>query len=391
MQKSVILNGAGLAVARDIASRQTKPAMNWKSVEFRDGFTGERGGLGILRNGRDTAATMVLMKYGVHGEGHGHFDKLNLTFFDSGREVLPDYGFSRWINIEPKFGGRYLPENDSYAMQTVAHNTVVVDQKSQNLAKEDSAEARWGKRNFFDASNPAIQVMSARANDHYPGVAMQRTAVLIRDARLEFPVLVDLYRLASRTTHSYDYVLHHRGQLIATNVRYEADSAVRRPLGNAFGYQHIWREAHGKTDSIFRMTFLDGRRYYSILSASTAGSEIIFGRIGAHDPNFALTSEPLVIKRVTGSDHLFATVVEPHGFFSEAHERSLEARGRITDVRILFDGAEGSVVEVTGAKGIRWTIMIVNTTGPARHSVRAGSETFEWNGNFSVRGVQAVR
>jgi hypothetical protein len=82
------------------------------------------------------------MKYGVHGEGHGHFDKLHFIFFDSGREVVPDYGFSRWINIEPKFGGRYLPENDSYAMQTIAHNTVVVDQTSQNSAKESSSTNR---------------------------------------------------------------------------------------------------------------------------------------------------------------------------------------------------------------------------------------------------------
>jgi len=88
---------------------------------------------------------MLLMKYGVHGQGHGHFDKLHFTLFDGGREVVPDYGFARWINIEPKFGGRYLPENDSYAMQTIAHNTVVVDQKSQNDAKEKAADLVAGK------------------------------------------------------------------------------------------------------------------------------------------------------------------------------------------------------------------------------------------------------
>ena len=118
---------------------------------------------------------MLLMKYGVHGQGHGHFDKLHFVFFDGGNEVVPDYGFSRWINIEPKFGGRYLPENDTYAMQTVAHNTVVVDQRTQNDANEARDEAVWPERHFFDATNPAVQAMSAKTDKHYAGVAEQRT------------------------------------------------------------------------------------------------------------------------------------------------------------------------------------------------------------------------
>ena len=137
--------------------------MNLGSVEYTDGPDGNEGGLGILRSGQGKDQTMLLMKYGVHGGGHGHFDLLHFVLFDDGREVIPDYGFSRWINIEPKFGGRYLPENDTYASQTIAHNTLVVDEKSQSNAKEDAAEAVSGERHFFDASNPNVQVISAQA------------------------------------------------------------------------------------------------------------------------------------------------------------------------------------------------------------------------------------
>jgi hypothetical protein len=101
IQNAVILNAAGLRVARDLAAQRTPPAMSFGSVEFTDGHDGQRGGLGILRTGTGRDASMLLMKYGVHGQGHGHFDKLHFTFFDGGREVVPDYGFSRWINIEP--------------------------------------------------------------------------------------------------------------------------------------------------------------------------------------------------------------------------------------------------------------------------------------------------
>jgi oligo-alginate lyase len=142
IQNKVILNGAGLAVARDMGAAATPPRMSWGSVEFTDGPDGKRGGLGILRSGKGREASMLLMKYGVHGEGHGHFDKLHFIFFDGGREVVPDYGFSRWINIEPKFGGRYLPENDSYAMQSIAHNTVGLVRNA-----EYRAQHRCGRRN----------------------------------------------------------------------------------------------------------------------------------------------------------------------------------------------------------------------------------------------------
>ena len=152
MQQEVVLSGAGLRVARDLAARATAPKASWPSVEFTDGPDGTQGGLGILRSGAGGDATMVLMKYGVHGQGHGHFDKLHFIFFDGGNEVVPDYGFSRWINIEPKYGGRYLPENDSYAKQTIAHNTVVVDEASQTNGNYAADEKKAAQRHYFDAS-----------------------------------------------------------------------------------------------------------------------------------------------------------------------------------------------------------------------------------------------
>jgi hypothetical protein len=210
IQGSVILHGGGLKVARDLALRSTPPKAAWPSVEFVDGPDGTQGGLGILRSGAGADATMLLMKYGVHGQGHGHFDKLHFMLFDGGNEVVPDYGFARWINIEPKYGGRYLPENDSYAKQTIAHNTVVVDETTQSGGNYQADEKKSAQRHFFDASNPAIQVMSARADGYYDGVGMQRTMLLIRDARLDHPVVVDLYRLSSSAIHTYDYPIHFR-------------------------------------------------------------------------------------------------------------------------------------------------------------------------------------
>ncbi|HEV8215297.1 MAG TPA: alginate lyase family protein, partial [Gemmatimonadaceae bacterium] len=241
IQGSVILNGGGVNVARDLARSNTAKA-KWPSVEFSDGPDGKEGGLGILRTGEGRDATMLLMKYGVHGQGHGHFDKLHFIFFDGGEEVIPDYGFARWINIEPKFGGRYLPENDSYAKQTIAHNTVVVDGATQSGGNYPADEKKSAQRHFFDAHDPRAQVMSAKADGYYDGVGMQRTMFLLRDARLSYPVVVDVYRLSSAAQHTYDYPLHFRGPLIATNVKYQAHTGEQRALGAKAGYQHIWNE-----------------------------------------------------------------------------------------------------------------------------------------------------
>ena len=390
IQNEVILNGAGLAVARDLAARKDTPKMSWSSVEFTDGPDGKRGGLGILRSGKGRDASMLLMKYGVHGEGHGHFDKLHFIFFDGGREVVPDYGFSRWINIEPKFGGRYLPENDSYAMQTIAHNTVVVDETTQNKGKESDAEEVWGERHFFDASNPSVQVMSARADKHNPGVGMERTMFLIDDARLSRPAVVDLFRLTSNDDHTYDYPVHFRGQLIATNVKYDSNDKEQEPLGRNYGYQHIWRQANGSSDSSVAMTWLDGNRYYTVTTTTGGKSDVIFGRTGASDPNFNLISEPVMIVRRKARDQLFASVIEPHGYFSEAEERSLNARGVIQRVTILGDSEDGSIVKVDGANGLSWMVMVANgaASSTARHSVTAGGRTYQWTGNYKVEGVK---
>jgi hypothetical protein len=391
LQGEVVLNGSGLKVARDMATPRSTPRVEWPSVEFTDGPEGTSGGLGILRSGSGRDATMLLMKYGVHGQGHGHFDKLHFVFFDGGNEVVPDYGFARWINIEPKFGGRYLPENDSYAKQTIAHNTVVVDQQSQSNGVYKVDEAKHGERHFFDASNPNVQVMSARADGFYDGVGMERTMFLLRDARLEHPVVVDLYRIRSSKEHRYDLPLHYRGQLISTSVRYMPATEAQAALGKQAGYQHIWDEAAGTSnDSTVRLTWLTGNRYYSAMTAGGGVTFVVFGRIGAGDPNFNLIPEPMMIVSRESADQLFATVIEPHGYFSEKEERSVDARGKLQQVRVIATTADASVVEVTGANGLQWTIMV--NDGPAsatqHHTVTAGGQTYEWTGNYSVEGLR---
>ncbi|GAB4335588.1 MAG: hypothetical protein Kow0037_15690 [Calditrichia bacterium] len=388
-QDQVILNESGLAIAKALEGLEKPATFTWGSVEFRDGYDGEKGGLGILRYGTGNTQSMLLMKYGVHGAGHGHFDKLHFIFFNNGREVVPDYGFSRWINIEPKFGGRYLPENKSYAMQTVAHNTVVVDQQSQNRGNRKEADKRSGKRHFFDASNPDVQVMSAFANECYPGVSQQRTMFLLKSEERESPIVVDLFKIKSEEEHSYDYPLHFRGQLMATSFKYNAFTEMLRPLGQNFGYQHIWNEAEARVDSTIRFTWLDGNKYYTWVTATPKNAQVFLGRTGANDPNFNLIQEPLILMRTRGKDILFASVIEPHGYFNEAGEKSVGATGKITSVNIIGSNEQASVVEILDVNGKGWQIIVTHQAADkdARREVTFGDRTFKWTGNYLVKRI----
>src|SRR5262249_49789409 len=47
-------------------------------------------GLAVLRRGSGAGANCVMLDYGPHGGGHGHFDKLNIVMFANGREWLLD-------------------------------------------------------------------------------------------------------------------------------------------------------------------------------------------------------------------------------------------------------------------------------------------------------------
>ncbi|MDB5191607.1 MAG: heparinase [Segetibacter sp.] len=176
-QGRVIVSDAGLKVAADIKAGKSKPFV-YKPIWIKDGNEGDKGGVGILRAGPNTDQQCVVFKAASQGMGHGHFDRLNFLYYDNGSEVFTDYGSARFINIETKSGGDYLPENKSWAKQTIAHNTVVVDKTSHYNGDVDKGEAAHPDLLFFNPS-PQMQVISAREDKAYDGVTMVRTMGLV--------------------------------------------------------------------------------------------------------------------------------------------------------------------------------------------------------------------
>ena len=113
-QQQIILTGDGLAVANALDEGLATPYA-FKSIAYGDGADGKQGALVIMRQ-EARGEQALLFKPAAQGLGHGHFDKLTWQFYDNGAEIVSDYGAARFLNVEAKYGGRYLPENKTYAI-----------------------------------------------------------------------------------------------------------------------------------------------------------------------------------------------------------------------------------------------------------------------------------
>ncbi|WP_390338913.1 heparinase II/III family protein [Vibrio harveyi] len=394
IQNAVWMHPCGLELSqaydKAIADREIGIPF-WPSVELNEGPTGNNGAQGFIRMQDKTGdVSQLVMNYGQHGMGHGNFDTLGITFFNRGQEVLREYGFCRWVNVEPKFGGRYLDENKSYARQTIAHNAVTIDEQCQNGFDVDRADSVHGLPHFFKVEGTEINGMSAFANDHYPNTDMQRSVFMLNLDELEAPLLLDLYRIEGEGEHQYDYSHQYDGQIVRTNFDYQSFGELST-LGDDFGYQHLWKVASGKTQDMAFVSWLQNNTYYTWLGTSSSAkqngdNEVIFTRTGANDPSFNLRSEPAFILRSKGESTLFASVLETHGYFNEEFEQSVNARGQVKDIRVVGYNAVGSIVEITTEKSLV-TVMISNVLGAddqTPHQVEMNGKTYSWNGFYSL-------
>lgn len=379
-QNRVAFSGAGRAVARDLAAGLAKP-FPYRSMLLSDGAQGDQGAVAILRNGGSDTGLALVAKNSSQGMGHGHFDKLSWQFYAYGDEIVTDYGAARFLNIEAKQGGRYLPENESWAKQSVAHNVLVVDGKSHFDGDAARADLFAPSQLHFQASDE-FSVSTGRIDTAYVGVDMTRSLALVAVPGLERPVAVDLMRVRSDAPHRYDMPLHYNGHIIRRPEALQSHVAARPVLGDTHGYQHIWVDAHGPVapDKAF-VTWMTGNRFYTWRWAGADGAELILGEVGANDPQFNLRREPILIQRVDNArDRLFAGVLEAHGLYDGAAEQTVASDSQIRSIQSASgDGVDALLIETLA--GARVAIAIAYDRDPARaHSISIGAQQLSWHG-----------
>jgi hypothetical protein len=317
--------------------------------------------------------------------GHGHFDKLAWQLYDNGNEIVRDYGAARFLNIEAKEGGRYLPENTTWAKSSIAHNTLVVDEKSHFDGKVGPASEKWPTQLYFSDAT-GLQVSSARIDGAYPGVAMTRTLIMPEIEGLEAPLVLDLVRAQSAESHQYDLPLHYSGHIMEYDFAAKVNTAARPVLGTENGYQHIWVDAVAKqADGKGALTAILDGRFYTYRFAANGPLVVILGESGASDPNFNLRREPLIVLRAQREGVAsFATLLEAHGKYDGAAEQTVSSRSRVADLTHKRVG-NYDVIRVTVKTGQRFAIAVSHNPDPEQtHGIIDGQDAIDFKGFAAV-------
>ncbi|WP_248925208.1 heparinase II/III domain-containing protein [Paenibacillus hamazuiensis] len=168
----------------------------------------ERAGM-LVAKGTDVSGMprMLLIDYGPHGGGHGHQDKLNLLYYAKDRTWLGDAGMLPYGN----------PVHHAFFKQTVAHNTMAVNGRSQEAAEGTLVKA--------EVDGHVVRIV-CEAPDTYPdlGVTMRRKLLFAEEW------LLDVCEAESeRTMDAVDWIIH-----------VEAAAVVYTPGAVAGGSDGMW-------------------------------------------------------------------------------------------------------------------------------------------------------
>ena len=283
------------------------------SPEARSSLLKQAAGHGILRADGPEGPASAVLTFGPFGGFHGHFDKLSFVFFAMGRELGYDPGRSASQAYR-------LPVHRNWYRATTSHNTVLVDGVSQEGA---AGEAEL----FLDA--PGLAAVAAHTAEAYPGVDHHRLLVL----RPGFLLVVDLLRAPDGRAHRYDWLYHNRGEGVSSP---QAQDEGEVPEGQGFEYLQDVRR--GQSADHVEATFSCGEGRVQA-TVDDSGGEVL---IGTGVGESVRDRVPLLIVRRTGTEALFAVILDPTRAGAEPEVARVTATG---------DGAGGCVVRVTLAGG----------------------------------------
>jgi hypothetical protein len=227
-------------------------------------------GYAMLRAPNAAAA----VRFGMHGGGHGHPDKLNVVTWAKGH---------MW-GLDPGSINYGVPLHQEWYRSTVAHNTVTVDETNQRNA--DGKLDEWKNGAF-----------AATADQVYPGVVLRR-ALVWRGGKLE-----DRFTCNSAGEHVYDWTFHSAGKLITSLALTPRAGA----LGEKNGYQHITSVAAGKTDGDFTVSWEQEGTRLTLRIKGAPGTEVFTGVGPGKNPADMV---PLVVVRRRGTAAAFEVVHE---------------------------------------------------------------------------------
>ena len=390
LQERVDLNEDGFIVARDLAAGMAGPLIK-ESLKYVDGADGKKGGVTIMRSADTDGELCSVFKYSAHGMGHGHFDKLSFSLYDRTGEVVQDYGAARWVNIDQKGGGRYLKENNTWAKQTIAHNTIVINRQTQYDGKVKLSEEHAPELYYHALNKKGYQAVSAQDGHAYPGNNLHRTLLQLDADAFGYPVFIDIFRVEAEAENSYELPLWYQGHLLQTNFEYTLQEGGLKPMGEDHGYQHLREEATGHaTDNSAQLTWFKEGRFYTITSYVDENDELILGRLGENDPSFNLRRDPCyIVRKPAQRDALFISAIEPHGDYTPVTEIPIRPYCKIETIHLDVDTRDYVVFRIVDKEGNAWRCMLSlkNATEGVRHQMEVNGKEISWAGPVHIEKI----
>jgi oligo-alginate lyase len=120
---------------------------------------------------------------------HGHLDLLNFDLFAFGKWLAPDHGY-------PEFATAW-PHRTAVTMNTLAHNTVVIDQQPQQ-------RHYGGKTRLFSVA-PGMTVMQADAPGGYPQAKRYTRTMMLIDTPAGNAYAIDIFDVVGGRDHVYSF------------------------------------------------------------------------------------------------------------------------------------------------------------------------------------------
>lgn len=390
-QNLVQLDQTGLYVATDLLNEEISDFIK-PSKTFSDGPNGKRGGLTVLRTTQNDDKLSCLFKYSAQGMGHGHFDRLSYAFYNNDNEVLQDYGAARWVNIDQKAGGRYLKENKTWAKQSIAHNTIVVDEVSHFKGNTQAGEKSTSEHYFSNLENSKYQITSAKDFNAYEDTELHRTLCLINDPDL-YPnaIMLDVFKINGNSEHQYDLPFHFKDHFLEASFEFESNLNTLKPLGRANGYQHVWHEGTANlAKGQYHFSWMSDNRIYTMHALSENYDQMLFGRIGANDPNFNLRRDAFLTQRRKTVSPTFVSVINAHGLYSPVSEIPLSPYAKEIHIRKRMDTQEYTVVELSFESGLSGILFQnnINNDNNKMNSVEIDGKEYIWKGPITFKIIK---
>lgn len=160
-------------------------------------------GVASLQNARPDRPAAAWLSFGAY-RGHKHRDGLHFELFAENIPMTPDLGYPESAGADD--AGRW-----AFYLNTVSHNTVVVDGKRQKAAS--------GVLRHYDAGTFA-QRIEAEASGVYPGLSVYARSAVVCEPFPGKLVVLDVFRVRGGQQH--DWFLHGAGETAVSDAAFQA-------------------------------------------------------------------------------------------------------------------------------------------------------------------------